>query len=402
MPRQPQRKFVLILLLLLLEGCSHGASLPEAPFHLSPIRSVELSLPPGDQVYQDGDRVLFLSSYTLEHPSTTVVAFSLNQQQEEWRVDLPAAPVQALRMGSLYLIATIPSESSGEAYIGALSMSGDLIWVRPWGQTMAAVGSDGERIWVAWEQGIAQIDPETGDPLRSVAVWERASSYGSHRAIASYRSGDQTYLIASAGRMVFLYREQKDAWESVWSFGSAGRVLEMHPIPTAGAPEWLVLAHSYAYGIGGDGQVLWRVENSDYNLDGQPVRCAGENVWAFRNVMSGLYLVDARGVVRSWRLPGGHAHAGPLPLPFPEHLAFGLRGADLNGDGEDELFVRSADSLLVFDCQGNLLAFTSVDSSDEKIVTRLRRSRLHQPVIFGQEIIVPGENGVLYLTLQPR
>ncbi len=399
--RRLWRKFV-ALLLLLLGGCSYGASLPEGPFQFSLVREVDVSIPPGDQVYQDDDRVLFLSSYTLEHPPTTVVAFSLSQQQEEWRVDLPAAPVQALRTGSLYLIATIPSESSGEAYVGAVSMSGDLMWVRPWGKTMTAVGSDGERIWVAWEQGIAQIDPETGDPLRSVAVWERASSYGSHRAIASYRSGDQTYLIAAAGRMVFLYREQKDGWESVWSFGSAGRVLEMHPIPTAGDPAWLVLAHSYAYGIGGDGQVLWRVENSDYNLDGQMVRCAGENVWAFRNVMSGLYLVDARGVIRSWRLPGGYAHAGPLPLPFPKHLAFGLRGADLNGDGEDELFVRSADSLLVFDCQGNLLAFTSVDSSDEKIVTRLRRSRLHQPVIFGQEIVVPGENGVLYLTLQPR
>jgi len=398
-----RRQFWLATLLILLGGCSRSTTLPDTPLQLSLQGEAAVSLPPGDQVYQDGDRILFLSSCTLERPPTTVVAFSLREQREEWRVDLPAAPVQALRFGSFYLIATVPSESSNEAYVGAVDSKGSLVWLQPWGGMMTALSSDGERVWVAWEQGVAQIDPETGESLRSVATWERASGYGDHRVVATYGLEGQTYLIAAAGRMVFLYRENNEGdWEPVWSFRSAGGVLELHSLTTSEAPEWLVLAHSYAYGIGPDGEVIWRVDNSDYNVDGQQIRCAGENLWAFRNVMKGLYLADGGGIVRSWKLPGGHAHAGPLPLPFPEHLAFGLRAVDLDEDGEDELFVRSADYLFAFDCQGNLLAYVPVDSPDGKMVTQLRRSRLHSPAILGQEIVTPGREGMLYFTLQSR
>lgn len=395
------RRFQWILLLVLLGGCSHSTALPATPLQFSLQGEAKISLLPGDQIYQDGDRVLFLSSYTLDRPPTTVIAFSLKEQREEWRVDLPAAPVQALRFGSFYIIATVSSESSRQAYIGAIDAQGSMIWLQPLGKTMTALSSDGERVWVAWEQGIVQIDPATGEIQRSLVTWERASGYGDHRVVTTYGSEGQTYLIAAAGRMVFLYREQNaQNWESVWSFRSAGKVLELHPLTTSEAPEWLVLAHSYAYGIAPEGAVIWRVDNSDYNADGQPLRCAGENLWAFRNVMKGVYLANSAGIVRSWQLPGGHAHAGPLPLPFPEHLAFGLRVADVNGDGEDELFIRSADHLFAFDCQANLLAYVPVESSDERMVTQLRRSRLHQPVILGREIVTPGKGGMLYFTLQ--
>lgn len=398
-----RRRFWLAICLILLGGCARNPPLSETPLQFSIQGEAEISLPPGDLVYQDGDRVLFLSSYTLDRPPTTVVAFSLKEQREEWRLDLPAAPVQALRFGSsCYLIATAPAESSHEAYVGAVDLQGDLVWLRPWGGTMTALSSDGERVWVAWEGGVTQIDPETGESQRSVATWERASGYGEHRVVAAYTE-DRTYLIAAAGRMVFLYREDRAGdWEPVWSFRSAGRVLELHPLTMSEAPEWLVLAHSYAYGIGPNGEVLWRTDNSDYNLDGQPVRCAEENLWAFRNVMRGVYLVNDEGVVRSWKLPGGHAHAGPLPLPFPEHLALGLRAADVDEDGEDELFVRSADDLFAFDCQANLLAYVPVDSSNEKVVAQLRRSRLHRPAIWGREIVTPGQEEMVYLTLESR
>ena len=392
-----------IFLILLLTGCSRSTSVPESLLRLSIQDTVDVSFPPGDRIYQDGEHLLLLSSFTLERPPTTVIAFSLERRQQEWLTSLPAPPIQALPAGDSYLIATIPSETSGKAYALALNAStGQIEWRSPLGQAMVALASDDKgRIWAAWEKGVSQLDPETGAIISQAGGWER--DYGKHRVLATWGDAEVTYLAVAAGRRVFLYREEGGNWDLVWSFQSGGRVLELHPLAEGkNMYGWLVLAHSYAYGVGPEGQILWRVENSDYNLDAWPVRCAEGTLWGFRNVVRGLYLVDRQGVVRTWKLPGGNAHVGPIPLPFPEHLAFGLSIADLDGDGEDELTVRSLKRLFVFNCQANLLATALIDSSGDKMVTQLRQSRLHRPAIFDQEVVVAKRNAMLYLSLHSR
>lgn len=392
--------FIMLLLLtiLFLGGCAHQSDLPVTTWQVSPLGEVEVPLFPGDQAYQDGDVFLLLSSYTLEHPPTQMLAFSISKKAEMWRVHLPAPPIQAVRVGDFYLIATMPSESSGQAYIVALdTRTGKEQWARSWGKAMIALASDAEHVWVAWEQGVTAVDPATGEALFTVATWEHPERYGSQRALAIWHRQEQMRLAVSAGRTVFFYEGKGSDWKPLMSFQSAGRVLEIHVMDRESEPAWLILAHSYAYALAPDGRILWRVNNSDYNLDGQPVCCEGKNLWAFRNVMGKLYLVNPNTVVLSWQLPGGFAHAGPIPLPFPEHLAFGLQASDLNGDSKDELIVRSLQRLFVFDCRANLLALAPVDTDDEKLVRSLRQARLHRPAVMGKIIITPGKKGLLYL-----
>lgn len=390
----------LLLIVLILSGCTHQSDLPATIWQISPLGTVEVPLFPGDQAYQDGDMFLLMSSYTLERPPTQMMAFSMSKRAEIWRVDLPAPPVQAIRFGSLYLVATIPSESSGQAYVIAMDAgTGKAQWTRSWGKAMIALSSDGEHVWVAWEQGVNAIDPTTGETLFTVVTWEHPERYGSQRALALWRGQEQMRLAVSAGRTVFFYEGKGSDWKPLMSFQSAGRVLEIHAMDGESEPAWLILAHSCAYGLAADGRILWRVNNSDYNLDGQLVYCEGKNLWAFRNVMGKLYLVNSNTVVRSWQLPGGFAHAGPIPLPFPEHLAFGLQASDLNEDGEDELIIRSLQRLFVFDCRANLLALAPVDTDDEKLVQSLRQTRLHRPAVMRRTIITPAKKGILYLDI---
>lgn len=44
----------------------------------------------------------------------------LKRRQREWATSLSASPIQALEVGDSYLIATLPSETSNDAYVLAL------------------------------------------------------------------------------------------------------------------------------------------------------------------------------------------------------------------------------------------------------------------------------------------
>lgn len=408
--------FILAIILVLATGIffhpngEEGVlSATDLSYQLSLAATAPLQLFPGEEVYQYGDQVLFLSSNTLERPSTTAVAFSITDQKELWTVDLPSPPVQAVAVEAQYLIATTPGHDSGsEAHVVAVEVNdGRIVWDQALGKalTALAVGEDG-RIWLAYESGVAQIDPITGELSPAIQWPDDVQAYGEQRAITTYQNANTQHLAVSASSRIFDYEETITGWQMVWEFQSKKRVLELHPVTwnNSEPPHLLALAHSIVYDIGPDGTAAWRVENSDYNRDAQLISCSSSDspLMAFRNVISGIYLVGEQGVVQHWDMPGGSAHLGPIPLPFSKNLAFGLSVADLKADGRDELIVRSLEQLFVFDCDAALLAVVNLQQEGvDKIVAQMRTGRLHHPLIYREYVIVPNTSQIEYFTLKP-
>jgi len=368
-------------------------------------KTIAIELPPGDYAWQTGADILFLSTVWLNgRLPTDVIMFCVGDQQERWRTRLPAAPIQALDAGDAYLIATANQDGSGH-FIRLAKKDGRILWDKSAEDSFVALTRQDTRIWVATAQNITQVDPDTGEVLAKVAVWDQPPTSSDWRVLTAYKDGNSMHLAASAGRDIYNYVETNPGWNLNWRFRAANSVLELHSVRWTAdeAPHLLVLAHSAVYDIQSDGSKAWQIINNDLNLDAQPVRCEGnETRFVFRNVMSGVHLVDRNGLVRSWELPGGAARLGPIPLPVPANPAFGLTVADLTGDGRDEIIVRSVTRLFIFDCEANLLAGAPLnEGGNERFVSQLRESPRYRPFVVDGQLVVAEKGQISYFSLEP-
>lgn len=398
------------LILGMLYGCATTANQPvqiyPAAATLFREQTVDIQLPAGDYVGQVGTDALFMSTVWINGSlPTELVTFSMLEARELWRADLHAPPLQVLNMGNVYLVGTAKQDGNGR--LTSVSVSdGKVIWDKVFGNSMVAVAQHDTRVFVATAQGVLQIDPATGDTLMQAIIWDKKPSSSDWRALAIYDYADETYLVVSAGMDIYAYQEMATGWKLLWQFHSSKTILELHVFSwqAGGAPHLLALAHSVVYDIRGDvGETVWRLDNNDINQDAQPVRCyGGETYYAFRNVMSGVYLVNHDGLVRTLELPGGAAMLGPIPLPISANPAFGLTTADITGDGQDEIIVRSVTHLFVFDCQLKLLADTELyQGSGETLVSQLRDSPRYRPLILNDQIVIAEKGQISYFSFKP-
>lgn len=404
---------IVLLLSLCLMGyilAQRGASAPEAsytglPFRLKHVAEYPVSLPPGDLLFKDERYLLLLSSLTLERPPREVVAFSLADKKVAWRLELAGSPVQALRVGDGFLVVTIPQKEAGATHLSLISQDGRLMWSVDVGEGLAALAQDATgRVWIATDKGLSLVDVTDGSIVAPAVKWPADAPRSEWRQLATYVSDDGVHLVASTGPRVVSYRENGEEWKIEWQFQSSGKVLALYPLAEKVAGSRLVvLAHSAAYGLDAKGQPVWKVQNSDFNLDPLVVTCGKplSRCVAFRNVLGRVYVVDSSATVHEWRLPGGNARLWIIPLPFPKHLALGMDAADLDGDGTEELVVRSLSSLFVYKPDGTLVSTTLLpDTEDEqKFVVRLRSAPRYPPVVHGSHILVATTKGLVEMEL---
>lgn len=379
-------------------------SATELPFRLNRVAEYPVALPPGDLLFKDDAFLLFLSSLTLEHPPRELVAFSLVGKKMMWRTELAGSPVQALRIGEVFLITTVSEE--GRAQLHAVSKDGRLLWSVDAGDGVAALTQDGTgRVWIATDAGLSQVDVTGGSIAAPAVMWPADAPRSEWRQVAAYTLGEEMHLAASIGPRVVSYRRKGERWEVEWQFQSTGKVLALYPLPEEVAGSRLVvLAHSAAYGLDADGQPAWKVQNSDFNQDPRVVTCgwSPSSCVAFRNVLGRVYVVDSGAAVHEWRLPGGNARLWVIPLPFPKHLALGMDAADVDGDEAEELVVRSLSSLFVYKADGTLVAATSLsgaEGNEQKFVLRLRNTPRYPPVVYKSHIFIGTDEGLVEFTL---
>lgn len=324
--------------------------------------------------------------------------------RELWRVDLAAPPLQVLEAGDAYLVGTANQDGNGHL-VSVSKLGGKILWDKALGNSSVAVAQHGSRVFVVTAQGVLQIDPATGETLAHPITWDKKPSNSDWRTLAIYDYGGVTYMAVSAGTEIFAYQETAAGWEQLWQFHASTVVLELRAVSwqVGESPHLLALAHSAVYDIQGDGGTAWRIDNNDINQDAQPVHCKdGKTYYAFRNVMSGLYLVNRAGLILSWELPGGTARLGPIPLPISANPAVGLTVADLTADGQDEIIARSVTRLFVFDCQAKLLANTALnEGAGDTLVSQLRDSPRYRPLIVNNQIVVAEKGQISYFSLKP-
>jgi len=212
-------------------------------------------------------------------------------------------------------------------------------------------------------------------------------------------------LVASAGQDVYAYVRTEKEWKLDWRFRSSKAVLELHPVSwlTDEAPYLLVLAPGAVYNIRPDGTTQWRIDNNDLNKDAQPIHCGdSESRYVFGNIMSGVYTVNRDGLVRSWELPGGAFRLGFIPLPIPAHPNYGTTAADLVGDNQDEILVRSISKLFVFDCNGDLIAQQTIKGTqDENLVSMVRGAPHYRPFVVDRQIAMTTKGQIDLFSLEP-
>ena len=408
-----RRTFILgLLLLLIITGIAwkitqqraNSPSPDPLPGRLLRERFIPYALPGGDTLYRDDAWLLFLGSRVNEQPLKRVVAFSLSDLQIAWETSLDATPIQALRLGKMFLIVAVtPSASSTKATLYALDERGKILWHGALGSGLVDITRDsGGEIWAAEEEGLAHLTVTSKGLQQDRLPWPAHMSKGEWLRITAFSHEGHSYLVASRGRHVVFYRRRGNTWHVVWEFESAGKVLDLVPLP--GTEEALmVLAHSVAYGLDIQGHPTWKVTNSDFNQDGRVFACEdGPVCGAFRNVLGKIYVdVPGKGI-RTWALPGGRAHLGIIPLPFPQHLALGLDVGDVDGRRTPEIVVRSLTHIFVYDPEGHLLAMQPIEAGQKAgsagVVIRLRKEPKYAPVVAHHRIIVSGKSGIHIFT----
>ncbi|MDW8325352.1 MAG: hypothetical protein RMK99_02195 [Anaerolineales bacterium] len=378
----------------------------QPPYRLKRDKAIKIDLPAGDYAGQAGTDIVFLSTVWLNgRLPTEAIAFSIDDQRERWRTELSAPPLQALDAGDAYLIATANQDGSGHL-VSLAREDGRILWDRPLGDSIVALARKDSRIWALTAQSIRQVNPDTGEMLADVVVWDKPPTPSDWRVLVAHEEGNLIHLAASAGKDIYSYVKTDTGWNLRWRFRAANSVLELQLVKwrTDEAPHLLALAHSSVYDIQPDGTAAWHLDNHDLNQDAQPVRCdESETRFVFRNVVSGVYLVDRNGLVRAWELPGGATRLGPIHLPIPANPAMGLAVADLTGDGLDEIIARSVTRLFVFDCEANLIASAPLnEGSGEKFVSKLRNSPRYRPFVVDGQLVVAEKGQISYFSLEPN
>jgi len=381
---------------------------PVTEYELSAEKVVKIDLPAmAEFSAQIDDNILFMSTVWSSGVSPLeVISFSTKTQQERWRVELPAPPLHAIRFKNSYLIATSNGPGQSGHILALDSNTGKIIWDLPLGDSFTALASDDERVWIVGEKSLVQINPETGQEINQISSWNGSSGLGVWRTLIYYTENGRDHLVVSVGKDIFYYAFDGATWAEIWRFHASSSPIELQPVSWASGEgkHILVMAQSVIYDIKADGTTSWRLDNNDVNRQAYSIRCGnGETCVVFRNIMSGVYLVDRNGLRKNWELPGGSARIGKIPLPVPANPALGLSVADVNNDGVDEIFVNSMTRIFVFDVNANLLAVSSLlNDAGAAYVTQLRDSPHYPPFVFNQQIVIAGQNQLKYFSFQKK
>lgn len=404
----------LLLTVLMLGACAPkskpGSSTAEQAPTIHQVllsQRVALDLAAGRYAWQGTPDILFLGDLFAEGTKPTlVIAYSVADQQERWRTELTATPLNAWQAGDTYLVATAPAETNhdNQGHLVALATDdGHVLWDQVLGEANVAVTGLGSRVWVAAAAGVVEIDPQTGATIGDVVAWQERPR-GNARTVHAYTYEGRTQLVLSGGQELYAYEESATGWTERWHFHAASPVMETGTVvwEAGQAPHVEALAFGAAYDIKPDGTTGWRITNQDVNQGMQLVSCGDGTVrYVFGNVASGVYLVGSAGVERSWQLPGGQARLGPIPLPIAANPTFGVAAGDLNGDGQDEIIARSPKALFVFDCRGRLLGSTALnDGTNDSLVSQIRGLPGYRPFVLGAQLVVAEKGQLSYFTLQ--
>ncbi|MDH5506279.1 MAG: PQQ-like beta-propeller repeat protein [Anaerolineae bacterium] len=386
---------VITAVLTLAFSDNHGTIDTDALSHvLQPVQSIPLNnIPSGDYSAFTNDQILYMGTVWQNGPTPKkLTAYSTVEKNAAWSLNLPASPLGAVLLKDTLLVATANHLGKGHI-IGINPVDGKLLWDQADGNSIMAMTTLDDKAWVISSETVYQINPSDGQNIQTMVTWESLPNSSDWRTITSIRNGEQVMFAVSIGRDIYVYSAAVFPWELLWHFRAAKTIIELRFFEdwqVEHKPVLIALSHSGAYAINPSGETIWNIRNNDLNRDALSVNCGGASKhMVFRNIMSGVYLMNAAGEEASWELPGGSVKVLGFPIPIPQNPAFGLTVADLDNDGIDEIIANSASSLFVFDCKGTLLAYTPINSGQGgSFASLVRGAPRYSPVIFNHQILI--------------